>query len=142
MEHLKNIASYYGSSGARELAHKVKVGDIEAVQEMAAKLAPIISKGYFLIPIPNRSGSAITTMQLALEISKITGNPIVDIIKGKNRKSLYEIKKEGGCPDSNFLGFYLNGEKPEKAILLDTVYATGRTMYEASRLLPYAEAVV
>lgn len=139
---IKSASNYYKDIGSRKLSHRAKNGDFEAIKEMAYKMAPLISKDSHLIPIPNRMGIANMTLQLVIEINKITGNPISNIIKGKNRASVYDIKKLGKILEPNTLGFYLNDMPPKKSTLIDNVYATGYTMQQALSLVKNSDIVV
>ena len=139
---IKSVSNYYQDIGSRKLSHRSKNGDFEAIKEMAYKMAPLISKDSHLIPIPNRMGIANMTLQLAIEINKITGNPISNIMKGKNRSSVYDIKKLGKILEPNTLGFYLNDTPPKKSTLIDNVYATGYTMRQALSLVKNSDIVV
>ena len=148
-QNLNNVSKFLNNSKGQIynkdytlVLDKAKNGDFEAIKEMAYKMAPLISKDSHLIPIPNRMGIANMTLQLAIEINKITGNPISNIMKGKNRSSVYDIKKLGKILEPNTLGFYLNDTPPKKSTLIDNVYATGYTMRQALSLVKNSDIVV
>jgi len=132
---------YYQSPGARELAHKVKVGDPAAIKKMAQDMAKRLPDGATLVPVPSRSGTATVTRQLADEISNITGSPVADVIKGDARGSWYDAKKGGAGVAPDFK-FKLSGEPPKNPVLIDTVKDTGATLDQARKVIPNARELV
>lgn len=140
---VRAVASYYNTKGARELAHRVKQGDMNAVRQMARDMASLVPEDAILVPIPSRTGRATTTKALADEISALTGRPVVDVLQGKARPSLYEMKKSGqGIPD-DALSMRVVGDFPSgRVVLVDNVSATGATVRAARQSLPGADAIV
>lgn len=144
-EELENVdyyADYYGTAGARELSHRFKNNDPEAIEIIAKKLSKFVSSSDNLIPVPSRNGIATNTLDLAYAISDITGSGVYDIIIGKSRESLYAIKKRGDSVSSVDFGYTLKGKIPNNPVLIDGVYDTGTTLRNALRLIPNARIVV
>ena len=73
----------------------------------------------------------LTTLQLANEISILTGTPVADILKGNNRQSNYFAKKEGHPLNTEDLGFYKVKDTDMMPCFIDNVYDTGVTMKSA-----------
>lgn len=144
-EELENVtyyADYYGTSGARELSHKFKNNDPEAIEIIASKMARFINSDDDLIPIPSRSGKATNTLNLAIAISKITGSKVYNILEGKPRESIYFIKKRGDSLSGIDFGYKLTGKAPNNPVLIDGVYDTGTTLRNALKIIPDARIVV
>ncbi|CAH7416129.1 hypothetical protein VCHA53O466_50316 [Vibrio chagasii] len=134
----RNVISsmdYYEDSGAREVAHGIKKGDKSAMLTAAKDMAKHIPDGYTIIPTPSSGGKATDTLIIANMISEITGAQVADIVSGEKRKSLYDMKKSGENIDGDLFHYTLTGEVPEKAIILDTVFDTGRTISAVSDAL-------
>jgi len=142
LENVSYYADYYGTPGARELAHKLKENDPEAIYTIATKMANYIDSDDSIIPIPSRSGKATNTLQLANIISEITGAKVYDIIKGKSRESIYDVKKRGDSVSTIDFGYRLTAKPPRNPVLIDGVYATGTTLRSALNLIPNARIVV
>lgn len=131
------VKNYYKDSGARELAHKVKNKDSEALRLMAEEISFILPKNITIIPTPSRKGYATDTLDIAKIIVEINGGNVLDIIKGKERDSLYDIKKDNNLVPDDFFGFYLVGEVPDSVYyVLDTVFDTGTTFNAVKKILP------
>lgn len=122
-------ASRYYDGDARKIAHLLKDNNHKAIEMVAARLSNMISPFAVIVPIPNRCGYARETLELAKVLSKYSGVPIADVLKGNQRDSLYEIKKEGGILTEAELGFRQVSPLPfyRKPILLDNVADTGLT---------------
>ena len=121
---------YYDASGLyREIAHGLKRGDDSAIEIASKQMAKMIPPNSILVPVPSHTGNADCTLKLANAIAKITGSDVVDALKGKSRRSLYEMKKNGEKIDSDYLGFYLDRpiESGKNVIFVDNVIATGTT---------------
>jgi len=136
--HILTLGDY---SLQRELCHRVKTGDHlpirEAAQAMAAGLE-LPSDGV-LIPIPSHIGHATDTLLLCNELSSLCGLPVLDVLRGAQRDSLYLLKTAGTpLPDASFLAMYLTQELPDgiRPLLVDNVIGTGLTMKAALALVP------
>ncbi|MCJ8274836.1 MAG: hypothetical protein MJK04_36220 [Psychrosphaera sp.] len=128
-----SVADYYGTKGARELVHRVKNNDVEAIAIMARAMAVVaierLPAGSVLIPVPSHSGHATNTLQLAEQISLLTAFPVRDIVKGQEREPWYTLKHQGVMAvTAEYFGFYLVGNTSfHTLVLIDSVFDTGRT---------------
>lgn len=121
---------YYDASGLyREISHGLKTGDDNAIEVASRQMAKLVPENSILVPVPSHTGNADCTLKLANAIAKITGSEVVDALKGRSRRSLYEMKKNGEKIDSGYLGFHLDKPiKPGKnVVFIDNVIATGTT---------------
>lgn len=136
-ERILCVADYYGTDGARELAHRVKKNDIfacEAVAEAILKQG-LIPPGATLIPIPSRAGFATNNLTICIMLSKKMEIMVSDCIGGAPRSSLYDVKKNGEDASELFFGFFLKNEEPDgDCFLFDAVVDTGMTLSAASKL--------
>ena len=131
------IKKYYEDDGARRLAHLVKQGNNKAIFEMALDLSALIPSKSIIIPTPSSKGYATETLIIANQIAKLKNCIVKDIVKGKKRESLYEMKKENKDIPEDFFGFYLTEDKPlKKVFIIDTVYDTGETLNAITKLIP------
>lgn len=131
------VGEYYTQDNIlRSLCHGIKDGNAGDIARAARLMAKLVRPGDTLVPIPSRTGVATTAKLLAEAISKITGAPVADILKGASRKSMYEMKKGGTIPGEEFLGLRLEGEPPENTVFVDNVVASGTTARAALRLVP------
>lgn len=131
------VGEYYTQDNIlRSLCHGIKDGNADDIARAARLMAKLVRPGDTLVPIPSRTGVATTAKLLAEAISKVTGAPVADILKGASRKSMYEMKKGGTIPGEEFLGLRLEGEPPENTVFVDNVVATGTTARAALRLVP------
>lgn len=131
------VGEYYTQDNIlRSLCHGIKDGNADDIARAARLMAKLVRPGDTLVPIPSRTGVATTAKLLAEAISKITGAPVADILKGASRKSMYEMKKGGTIPGEEFLGLHIEGEPPENTVFVDNVVATGTTARAALRLVP------
>jgi len=141
---------YYGDNDARELAHRMKDNDINAIYTMAKDLSKLIHGDCVLIPVPNRIGKAIATLLLAQWIIEFARDirklqlKLESILIGRERPSLYYSKKEGKRMAELHFGFRLSSSAPEgkKIYLVDSVLASGLTASAALRLVPSADVLV
>jgi hypothetical protein len=133
--HIQSVSNYYKTPNARELAHKLKDEDVEAIDYIAAEMSLMVPENVALIPLPGRSGRAASSLQLALVISKLTGNPVMDVIEGVKRTSLYQLKTSGQNIGENFFGLRLIQPISKlEFILIDGVCDTGITGISAAKL--------
>lgn len=148
----QGIMNVYSSSRylpIRALSYGVKQGDPEAIEEASIILTKLVERvpGYknaVLIPIPNRGGSAVNTLELANRISKELHLPVADILTGKPHKPLYNRKENKGNDGLRLLRFDTKGDIPSGKgfILIDNVLDTGTTAMSAMRTLGENTSVV
>ena len=91
-----------------------------------------------LVPVPSRHGYATNTLKLANIIAKRTGAEVLNILEGRSRESFCELKRLGKTYiKGDFFGFRLkeNASVPKnrKLVLIDNVYATGKTAENAQK---------
>ncbi len=78
----------------RKLSKDVKKNDITAITMAAFLLSKIVTPDSILIPIPQSSGKADYTLEIANTIRIIRQDcEVLDILSGTPRKKLYDIKK-------------------------------------------------
>ncbi len=132
------VADYYQTKGARDLCHGIKEGDEAATTAIAKRMVVCVSilpPNGILIPIPSHTGCATATLSLVERLSKLSGLPVANIIKGRNREPLYSVKLKSQTVPPNFFGFYSTATITNKIpILIDTVYDTGQTARSAAKL--------
>lgn len=134
---------YYNTPGARETAHALKKGDINAIELASEHMARRVSEGDTLVPVPNHNGQAVTTLALSQAIAEKSGATVVDVLKGKNRVSSYATKARGIPVSQEDLTLWLVGDAPAgRVFLVDNIIATGATMRAALDHIPYASPLV
>lgn len=135
------VYSFADYLSVRTLAHGVKDSNDESISRAAMLMANLVSviadKTSVLVPIPNRSGTAEYTMQIARTISEMTGVRCVDILKSKPHTPQYYRKLKYGIHGMSLLRFWLSPCLPTgaKPILIDNVLDTGTTAMSAVRAL-------
>ncbi|MCM1489904.1 MAG: hypothetical protein NC095_03655 [Muribaculum sp.] len=78
----------------RKLSKDVKKNDITAITMAALLLSHILTPNAVLIPVPQSSGKAEYTLEIANTIRIIRQDcKVLDILSGTPRKKLYDIKK-------------------------------------------------
>ncbi len=78
----------------RKLSKDVKKNDSTAIAIAALLLSQILSPNAVLIPVPQSCGKADYTLELANTIRIIRQDcEVIDILSGRTRKKLYDIKK-------------------------------------------------
>lgn len=78
----------------RKLSKDVKKSDTTAIAIAALLLSQILTPNAVLIPVPQSSGKADYTLELANTIRIIRQDcEVIDILSGTPRKKLYDIKK-------------------------------------------------
>jgi predicted amidophosphoribosyltransferase len=135
---IESVGSYRNAN-LRGLAIGIKENDMRAILKSAELMSGLVKENAVLIPIPSKRGYATNTLKLANLIAKKTGAEVCNILKGKNRQSFCELKRQGvRIVDSEFFGFYLTGDIPEgkRIYLVDNVTATGQTAKNAVDLIP------
>lgn len=135
------LHDYYNTPGARELAHRVKENDPEALLAVAEAMAGELSiePSSTLIPVPSSSGEATNNLVIAWLIAKKLGVEVSDCLRGTSRKPLYAMKKEGheaSAIPGDFFGYHFIGEGEPAGIcyLIDVVVGTGATLQAASSI--------
>lgn len=144
-ENLENVfycADYYRTLGARELCHRFKENDHDAIISIGTKMSNFITSDDSIIPVPSRSGKATNTLKLAEVISEITGAKVYDIIEGKSRPSIYYAKKRGDNLSLIDFGFKLKDNIPKNPVIIDAVLDTGTTIKAIQSLIPNSKIVV
>jgi predicted amidophosphoribosyltransferase len=144
---MKNILyalDYYKDFGARDITIAIKNMDIDAIQRAAKVMAPLVPRGYIMVPVPGHTGKAISTRSLCFEISKLTGNTYSDIVIGNDRPSWCFLKRLGLILNDEDFGFKLTIEVPKSLniLFIDNVYATGTTYRALKKLIPSAKILV
>lgn len=124
-----------------DLARRVKGGDPSVIREAAGMMASTLAlpPDGVLIPVPSHLGRATDMLLLSQAISELTGLPVLDILCGPERTSVYHLKKAGmPLPDPSALGLRLHGDLPcgVTPLLVDNVIGTGLTMKAALDLVP------
>jgi predicted amidophosphoribosyltransferase len=132
------------SYSLRKLSKDVKKSDATAIAIAALLLSQILTPNSVLIPIPQSSGNAEYTLELANAIRMIRQDCIVtDILSGMPRKKLYDIKKERASLKGVKTGLKVKGNADCKEtlqsntniFLLDNVLNTGFTFNRARQAL-------
>ena len=131
-------ANYYKTVGARDLCHGLKEGDCAAIAIVVKRMArylTMLPPNSVLIPIPSHTGQATATLSLSEQLAKLSGLPVANIIKGRNREPLYTIKQNAQSILPEFFGFFTTATLTEKVpVLIDSVYDTGQTAHGAAKL--------
>lgn len=117
----------------RELAHQVKTGNRAAILTAASLMSILVPQNATLVPIPGHEGDATYTYEIAKEIGRIIGVPVVDAIQGFSRESSHEAKLAGRSIASK-VWFYKIEDIPKDSLVvfIDNCVATGKTC-EAAR---------
>ena len=128
----------------RKLSKDVKKSDTTAIAIAALLLSHIITPNAVLIPVPQSSGKADYTLELANTIRIIRQDcEVLDILSGLPRKRLYDIKKTNKSLESVELGLRVSENADCRKILrsnpnvflLDNVVNTGFTFIHARKAL-------
>ena len=119
------------------VAHKLKEGDAEVFDYAARQMAKLLPKNAVLVPIPGRHGTPDQTMLLCRDIANYTHLPIIDALRGNDRKSQYEAKYKGRSLTEEQLGFNKVTSLPSDRVpyLIDNVVDTGTTAKAAVKAL-------
>lgn len=119
----------YGLSESKTLAHLAKDGDNAGLDRCAQLLARITPRNATLIPIPNHSGRAEYTLALCNRVAEIKKCKVADILVGRERDTLWQMKMDGKSINSIDLGIRLKqgAVVPMNAYLVDNIYDTGKT---------------
>ena len=121
------------------LCHKLKDNDPQAIEYCARQLARMLPENAVIVPVPGHYGYAVQTLYLARAISEHSnGNiPVANVLKGINRVSNYQAKKDGHPLSAEELGFHQVRTLPKGKVpyLLDNVVDTGTTAKAAVKAL-------
>lgn len=132
-------AGHYYEGNNQSIAKLLKVGDKNAIDYAMQKMAPLLSEGkpWVLVPIPGHHGTAQETLLLCQSLSKTTGIPVYDVLRGYDRISNYEAKKNGTPLTEAQLGLRQMNRLPAGCIpvVVDNVADTGVTAKAAVRAL-------
>ena len=123
--------------GRSETAHAMKNGEKWALWKAAAEMVKYIPTNAVLIPMPSHTGKATYTKELCRLIARETAAEVCDILRGRERETLYTLKKQGRHILPKKLGFYVTQEPPtgKRLLIIDNVVATGTTATAAVRAI-------
>lgn len=126
----------YGRENSRAISHGIKSGDDTAITEAARVLSTCIGNDpVVLVPVPNSSGNAVTTLMLANKVATFKPNvTVTDALYGDARQKAYDIKRSGKAVDRQDYNLRLKATVSAKAVLIDNCVDTGRTAFEAARV--------
>lgn len=132
----------YGDN--RQIAHGLKDGSPDAIDLAARKMARMVSKDNVLVPIPSHHGDARQTLELANAISRYSGVPVMDVLKGKERQSNYTAKHAGNPLTSKDMAMYKVGAiSPwRRPLLIDNCSDSGETAKAAVSALGVGDVLV
>lgn len=136
------MLDYYATPNVRELCHKAKYGDPEALLKIAEVLASNVGSNDTITPVPNRKGESGVMAIVCGHISRLTGCTVWDGLQGVVRPSQYEAKKKGAPLTIADLGLSLKGPPPpstDRHLIVDIIQDTGTTLNAALTLLPKAK---
>ena len=119
------------------IAKGLKRGNKGAIEEAAYRMAVRIPKNSIIVPMPSRVGYATYTKELAEQIARYTDSEVMDVLKGTERPSMYEMKLAGVKLSNIDLGFRVEGELPKgkNIVIVDNVIDRGMTAYEAVKAI-------
>lgn len=138
----------------QEFSHQIKAGNVSQIEPsmlMSHELLGNIGQGnqdkYVLVPIPEHTGKADYTLQLAEHIGAQTGIEVIDLLESKEHAEFYEVKKnrDTNVHDPEKIDFGIkvkdgmqlpNGKLP---ILVDNVLDTGKTISDSAKALDTKE---
>lgn len=137
----------YGDN-VRDLVHRVKGGDEDAIIEMASAMAPKIPTDAVIVPMPSHDGTATYSMTLAFHLARMTDGIVIKGLEGKPRASQYRTKKAGGLLRGDDFGLRLSAtgaafrlDEEDRVVIVDDVIGTGQTAKAALAVLPKAKVV-
>lgn len=131
----------------RELCHRIKEGDLKAIESAASYLARALPPESTLIPVPGHNGKPDYTLELALAVKEqaIKADKtcyVADMLRSQAHPSLCELKRQGADIAGIKLGIewsshrwpmYVRTWNPSNGhplILVDNVVDTGKTARE------------
>jgi len=125
-------AHHYYEGNHREVAHLLKENNEQAIQQAANDIRAMLPswENVAIVPVPSHHGFATYTLSLA---KAIQSNAVYDVLRCKQRPTLYSQKANGIQVSPSDLGFYLEGVIPEDkmVVFIDNVSATGCTAQAA-----------
>ncbi|MBP5791023.1 MAG: zeta toxin family protein, partial [Kiritimatiellae bacterium] len=139
-----SVTSLGGYGGRlRVLAHGVKEGDEDAMNEAAGRMAALIPDNAVLIPIPSHTGKATTMLQLANAIQALKPSAtVLDALEADPHESNYVQKKRlHRPPDAVSMRMKEGIELPQgrPVYFVDNVVASGVTYAAAQKAIPGAD---
>jgi len=121
------------------LCHKLKENDPRAITYCARQLVKMLPENAVVIPIPGHHGFALQTLYFARAINEQSDGiiPVANVLKGYNRVSNYQAKKEGHSLSADELGFHQVRPLPDGRVpyLLDNCVDSGETAKAAYHAL-------
>lgn len=142
-------SDYYSNPIGRALLHNLKQNDKYAIRIIAQTLSTLVPEESIIVPVPNRYGFAKSTLALAESIATLKNITVENILTGRNRPSLYNLKKANIPIGSNFFQFSVDQQQlitlnlvNKPIYLLDGVIGTGLTMLNCLQLIPQAKMLV
>jgi predicted amidophosphoribosyltransferase len=141
---MKNVlyVREYHEFDVREITHRLKAGDKNALRLAALEMEPLVPRNCVLVPVPGHLGYPKATKDLAELLTTLTGCPTRDIIRGNERPSWCFLKKKGLILTDEDFGFQIMEGVSKPILLIDNVYATGTTYRAIRRVLPGAKILV
>lgn len=122
-------AGQYYEDDNKPIAKLLKTGDRIAIEYATRKMASLLDreKPWVLVPMPGHHGKADQTLELCKSLSWATGFPVCDVLKGYDRISNYEAKKNGTPLTEAQLGLRQMERLPSGCIpvVVDNVADTG-----------------
>ena len=104
--------------------------NIDAINEAADLMAPMVPDNAVLVPAPSHKGYATDMLLLANAIGVRTNSEVADVLKSAPRDSQYDHKINTGKPfTAEELGIHMDGELSEGKfpVIIDNVVNTGNT---------------
>ena len=154
------VYSYIHDGYAAKICYAVKEGNQEAVKTMASFLAKNVNEPCVLVPVPQHTGNAEYTLELAEEVRRIVRAEkhieveIADVLSSTPHETLYDQKKKLekqefteeeisnlDCGDLK-VNLDFKTENGKKYLALDNVYSTGKTFEETEKLVPGIKPLV
>lgn len=119
----------YRADRRNETAHAMKEGANWAIIRAAREMVQYIPTNAVLVPMPSHTGRATYTLELCRMLAKETAAEVRDILRGSERETLYDLKKQGRHIMPKKLGFYVTEPAPtnRRILIIDNVVATGTT---------------
>lgn len=134
------LLDYYDTPGVRMTCHSVKIRnhgvvhrhDIGAVVQHFLD-GNLVNRNDILIPVPQHTGRAEYTYDIAEALSYETEAFVADIVRCVPHKESYVLKKEGKAVE---VDYYLTDAVPAGNIfLIDNVISSGQTILDIQRIL-------
>ncbi len=132
---------YYETPGVRDICHALKErkgkNDYnDALDEVATYLKSlnIVKEGDCLVPVPQHTGKAEYTLDLAERLAFSTGATVLDIVGRIPSETWYSEKKRGSSETPCFFLKSSNIPSEKRLFFLDNVLSTGMTYRKVSEL--------